>query len=622
MRSRLGMLLPSLLAVAVVTTAPGLATTHRDPSAVGAWSSPFEEPGPACTTDSKGLQHCKPAGASVVVLTNGDILYWNALEGTENVQHNTVLEFGQQAVNDQVRLMTLGAHPTWTKTTPDDGGATSTPDCLLPAPLCGSNPAGSGSLFCSDQVQLANGDILDTGGTSYYNDPQIPGTPYGVAELQGLTSTRIYHEDTNTWTQTGSMHYGRWYPSLITLPNGQIFVAGGVTKLLKPLYPSSLTDSGTNVKQTETYDPATGTWSYNGTNADKSFPLFPRLHLLPDGKIFYDGAGQTYNPQGQSYDEALWNIDSVYDPKSQSWTNLTVPGIGTASPGFRGSAFSQMLTLSPPYTSASFLSAGGVLGVTPGTYVATSTSEINTVDTSNGDALTTTATANLNNARWYGSAVTLPDGTVLTFSGATADEVVAPGSGMPVTMAELFNPTTKTWTQLSTASHGRTYHNSAVLLPDGRVLVGGHSPIPTGYGNVDTLPGGFSNNSRDPSFEIFSPPYLFRGARPVIEDAPGFAAYGKHISIETKDAAGINKVVLVRFPAVTHLVDGDQRVVELPITGRDGDSITAAMPSNAAVLPPGPYMLFVLKSSSAGEIPSTAATVFVGTTHGENGTGR
>jgi len=72
-----------------------------------------------------------------------------------------------------------------------------------------------------------------SGGTDYYNDPSIPGTDYGIAELEGLRNARIYDPATNRWTQSGSMHYGRWYPWLVTLPDGKILVTSGVSKLLK-----------------------------------------------------------------------------------------------------------------------------------------------------------------------------------------------------------------------------------------------------------------------------------------------------------------------------------------------------------------------------------------------------
>ena len=67
------------------------------------------------------------------------------------------------------------------------------------------------------------------------------------------------------------------------------------------------------------------------------------------------------------------------------------------------------------------------------------------------------------------------------------------------------------------------------------MLVGGHAPIPNGYGAPQTTPGGFSNGFRDPSFEIFSPPYLFWGPRPTITRAPHLVRYGSTITIGPQD---------------------------------------------------------------------------------------
>src|SRR5690349_7296318 len=162
------------------------------------------------------------------------------------------------------------------------------------------------------------------------------------------------------------------------------------------MYPDRPADSGTNVKQTETFDPATETWTRNPASDDRSLPLFPRLHLLPNGRVYYDASGQTFNPMGQSYDEALWNMAAVYDPAAKSWRDLGLPAFGPALKGFRGSAFSQQLTLKAPYTKAQFLSAGGVYGVTPGTYLGSDTSTLNTVDTSGAtEVFTSEATAPL-----------------------------------------------------------------------------------------------------------------------------------------------------------------------------------------------------------------------------------
>lgn len=71
--------------------------------------------------------------------------------------------------------------------------------------------------------------------------------------------------------------------------------------------------------------------------------------------------------------------------------------------------------------------------------------------------------------------------------------------------------------------------------------------------------------------------------------------------------------VLVRNTAITHLVDGDQRSVILPVTQRSNGEIKLAAPPSAAVAPPGPYLLFVDRKNDKGQmVPSVAAQVFVG----------
>ena len=64
----------------------------------------------------------------------------------------------------------------------------------------------------------------------------------------------------------------------------------------------------------------------------------------------------------------------------------------------------------------------------------------------------------------------LPTGEVMAFSGADRDEVASPGIEIPVKQAELFDPKTGDWTPVARRHRPRTYHNTAVLLPDGRIL--------------------------------------------------------------------------------------------------------------------------------------------------------
>ncbi len=619
-----GTLVATGLPLALVSPAGAAAA---DPSIVGRFASPFEEAGPKCTKDRDQRSLCKPAGASVVVLPNGKLIFWDALEGMEDVRYGAVPEYGNVAQNDLARVLDLrGGKPSFTLSDPNpasnpDGGDKSF-EYLPGGTQNNDEKRNDGDLFCSDQVQLSNGKVLDAGGTAYYLEPgaKSPLGTYGVSELEGLKNTRLYDPVTNRWTASGQMKYGRWYPSLVTLADNRVLVVSGVTKLIKPAYDKRPTDSGANVTQPELYNAKTGRWSTLPSSANKSLPLFPRMHLLPNGHVYYDAAGQTFNPSGQSYDEATWNMTSSFDPTTKRWNDLGLPEFDGVAKGFRGSGFSQMLTLAPnaagDYDKASFLGAGGVYGVSPGTYVGTNSATVNTVTLGAGgkESFSSKVVAPMNQRRWYGNGVTLATGEVIVTSGADRDEVVAPGSGTPVRTPEIYNPEKNTWTKLVMQAKGRTYHNTAVLLPDGRILVGGHAPIATGYGaqNNSLTAAGLSSPYRDPSFELLSPPNLFYGPRPVITKVAPSVALGRTLEIATSDAASVAKVTMVRNTSLTHLVDADQRVVELPVVKRSANSVTVRVTDNAAVLPQGPYSVVVSKRYAKGLTPSVGRQVYVG----------
>lgn len=114
------------------------------------------------------------------------------------------------------------------------------------------------------------------------------------------------------------------------------------------------------------------------------------------------------------------------------------------------------------------------------------------------------------------------------------------------------------------------------------------------------------NEGRDPTFELYSPPYLFRGERPEIVSASP-AGYGETMEVVVDRPAGdIESVVLVRNHSTTHVVDPDQRNVELRVLRRDANRLEVAMPPDGNVAPPGPYLLFVNRSGRDGPVPSVA----------------
>ena len=78
------------------------------------------------------------------------------------------------------------------------------------------------------------------------------------------------------------------------------------------------------------------------------------------------------------------------------------------------------------------------------------------------------------------------------------------------------------------------------------------------------------------------------------------------IEIETPDADAITSVVLVRLSTVTHSVNFEQRLLDLPYTNEGDGVLRATVPPNGNHAPPGFYMLFILNGD---EVPSHAAMI-------------
>jgi len=194
--------------------------------------------------------------------------------------------------------------------------------------------------------------------------------------------------------------------------------------------------------------------------------------------------------------------------------------------------------------------------------------------------------------RTYQNATSLPDGTVLVTGGGKTTDAV--GVEDAILAAELWSPGTETWKTLAAMNAPRLYHSEALLLPDGRVVV-------LGGGRFN----GIDESTDQLSAEFFSPPYLFKGSRPVISSAPGQLSYGQQFRVQTPDASRIANVSLIRFGAVTHAINMGQRFLPLNFTVGTG-SLTVTAPANSNLAPPGNYMLFILDTNG---VPSLAAIV-------------
>jgi hypothetical protein len=109
--------------------------------------------------------------------------------------------------------------------------------------------------------------------------------------------------------------------------------------------------------------------------------------------------------------------------------------------------------------------------------------------------------------------------------------------------------------------------------------------------------------------ETFSPPYLFRGPRPVIASAPASVAYGTSFSIDVDNPSRIVSVALLRGASVTHQTNTEQRYVALALNQSGPRTLSLQAPPHGGIAPPGYYMLFVV---DANGVPSEATWVRVG----------
>lgn len=303
----------------------------------------------------------------------------------------------------------------------------------------------------------------------------------------------------------------------------------------------------------EEYDAPTNTMRTLPASATKPMGMYPRMFLMANGKVLRCG------PQALSL---------YFNTATSSWTNLARMIHGSRS---RGS-----VALLPG--AQTVLTVGGGSNGSP-----TASAEI--LDTSQATPKWR-STAPMTHPRLLANSVVLPDGQVFVVGGGRTFKYTD-----PVFVPELFNPATETWSLMSPHQAGRMYHSTALLLPDGRVLSAGQD-----------------SGSLQRYGEIFSPPYLFRGARPSITGAPATVSHGSSFQFTSAEAGDLSKVVLIRPGSSTHEVDTDQRSVPLSFAV-SGTTVTATLPSNVNLAPPGYYMLFVVNSSG---VPSVAPWVRIG----------
>lgn len=453
-----------------------------------------------------------------------------------------------------------------------------------------------GDLWCGGHTLLEDGNLLFLGGTAAY-------PPSGEGIFKGHQQACIFDPFTEKWEPLPDMIKGRWYPTAIrTADNSVLVIAGfpegeegqalGLKDIKQPVQEIFRRDSG---------------WST--MVEERMFPLYPRLHLLPDGDVFYSGVFNTHFFFPGLFPSSRW------DHKTRKWSKLG----GHHAEKNREEGISLILALRPPDYEARIMVAGGgnaALFRNLVTFLQRfgkeswienlgSNQALASVDIieiprqESGNQITEkprwTKKSEMHKRRIHAVGVLLPDGKVLVVGGMSRHGHVE-GSQIEkfaVHEPEMYDPVNDTWCLLPRQERGRVYHSTAILLPDGRVISMGSNP---------------HDGMIEKTIEIYSPPYLFRGERPIIQDFPETVGYGTNFEIHLEKPQNIKQVVLRRLDVLTHVTNTDQRLIELSSEKFGKSKLGIRIPDDRALIPEGYYLLYVLNTVG---VPSVGKYVLV-----------
>jgi hypothetical protein len=352
----------------------------------------------------------------------------------------------------------------------------------------------AGDIFCAGHAFLGDGRLLVAGGTYAYDVKRFGRFP--LPPFSGIEQSYLFDPETETWTRAPDMLAGRWYPTLIMLGDERALCVAGFTKHFPWVV----------LRKTEVFTPGEG-WSHFA-RADYWLPLYPRLHLLPDGNVFYAGSYNTH----YAFPFTLRGFPTaILNPSTGEWATIGPPNTSEREEGS-----TILMALTPPDYRPRVLLMGGGL---PTGAEAVPDAEI--IDLAEAKPAWRRIRP-MHHARYYCYSVLLPDKQVLVLGGRGGNKghpTPMPGhdhgtdggqEGPPqdpeaVREAEIFDPVNEMWMPVAPLALDRLYHSGAILLPDGRVVVTGNNPMP---------------GLEERRIEIYHPPYLFKGARPQITRAP------------------------------------------------------------------------------------------------------
>ena len=441
--------------------------------------------------------------------------------------------------------------------------------------------------WCSSGSLDSNGTLIQTGG--YHDGDHVI-----------RTFTPCDNESCN-WIELGvGLTQRRWYASNQILPDGRVIVMGGRNSYTYEFIPKRFVNESFYMSFL---------WETRDRYADEN-NLYPFIYLLPDGNlyVFANKRSVLFNYTSNKVVKEFPVIpgdfkrnypstgSSVLLPLLLNGTELPEPEVmvcgGAPTGAFNKSNYHR-----------EFVSAANTCG------------RLRLTDPNPKWVMEV-----MPMPRVMSDMLLLPSGEVLIINGAMNGTAGWEDAVNPVLNPVLYRPYESNPTQkflvLNPSKIPRMYHSSAVLLPDGRILVGGSNPHMK-YNFTATYP-------TDLSLEAFNPYYVnpkISNMRPSILSVElkknDTVSYQEVFTVTFALKQYLNgreiSVALITPSFTTHSFAMNQRMLVLEVTEKLQQlstftyKVTVRGPPTATVAPSGYYMLFVIHSG----IPSHAVWVKV-----------
>ncbi len=374
-----------------------------------------------------------------------------------------------------------------------------------------------------------------------------------------VKTTSVFDYKTNSWSRIDNMNKGRWYPTSVALPSGEVFTALGSSGGRYP----EVWNEKTAWKVLTGVDLQTPILQYENYYEREWWPL---LHVSPQGYIFHSG------PTPQMHNISVKNLGSITQ-------------VGTENRDWYPKHGTTIL-----FDEGKLLVAGGAISGSN----KKSTNKAMIIDI-NGISPVVTAVDSMKYPRKFHNGVMLPTGEVMVVGGNTSGiKFSDQGSILPV---EIWNPETKKWREAADSSVPRNYHSIALLMPDGRVLSAG---------------GGLCNCMADhEDGQLYSPGYLFNrdgslASRPKLSSSIKKIKNGQKFTVQSD--ANIKKFSLIKMSSTTHAINTDLRYLAPKFSALGGGKYILTAHANRNVLTPGYWMLFAVNQDN---VPSVAEIIQV-----------